>query len=337
MEAHCRECASQINAGNFDLLFANACIFFRVAPIAKHVQLPSVIFLGEPNRWLYEALPHLPWAALPKSTKSFSLEHSGRVISDFMRVAALRVQVREEVANAAAFDLILVNSLYSRESVLRAYGLESKVCLLGIDHERFKPTGESVESFALGLGALDYTKGPDRAIRALGCVDPAKRPELIWIANVGKSEYQRELESLAVKCGVRLTVKVGVSDAELVSLLSRAAMLLYTSRLEPFGLAPLEANACGAPVVGIAEGGIRETVQNEQNGLLVDGDDPQTLGRAIERLIDEKDFAKELRKRSVYWVRSKWQLTSAIDRLEQALVEVKQGHHRDMRSLSPIA
>jgi glycosyltransferase involved in cell wall biosynthesis len=313
----------EINRGGFDVLFANACVFFRVTSIAKHVQIPSAIYLGEPYRWLYEALPRLPWAALPQQQGGFWSPRRWRDrVSDSIHVHALRLQTRQELENASAFHSILVNSLYSRESVLRAYGLESTVCYLGIDDRKFKPTGERVESFVMGLGGLAFEKGPDRAIRALGCVDADKRPELVWVGNFSNTDYQRQLYELAANCGVRLTVKVRVSDAELVSLLSRTAMLLYTSRLEPFGLAPLEANACGAPVVCIAEGGVRESMVHGRTGLVVAGDDSRELGRAIECLIDNPSFAQKLRETSVDHVRSSWSLNRAIDSLENALTEL---------------
>src|SRR5215469_10650638 len=61
MERHCRDCAQQINGSGFDVLFANACRFFRVTPIARFTDPPKVLYLPEPFRWLYEALPELPW------------------------------------------------------------------------------------------------------------------------------------------------------------------------------------------------------------------------------------------------------------------------------------
>ena len=176
----------------------------------------------------------------------------------------------------------------------------------------------------VGLGGLAFEKGPDRAIRALGCVDAGKRPELIWVGNFSNTDYQRQLYELAANCGIRLTVKVRVSDAELVSLLSRAAMLLYTPRLEPFGLAPLEANACGAPVVCIAEGGVRESMVHGRTGLVVAGDDSRELGRAIECLIDNPSFAQKLRETSLEHVRSNWSLDRALDSLENALTKLNE-------------
>jgi glycosyltransferase involved in cell wall biosynthesis len=320
MDRHCKECAAQIGVGKFDVVFANACLFFRMPPLARHVTSPSAIYLGEPFRWLYEALPRLPWVA--RDDTGWSPRSLRRFVADLLDTHALRIQMREEIASAEAFDRILVNSLFSRESVLRAYGLESTVCYLGIDQAQFYPSGEAAGKYVVGLGNLSSIKGPDRAIRAIGAITPAKRPELLWIGNISDARYEAELRALAVSLGVKLTIKVLVSDAELRSLLSRAALLLYTSRLEPFGLAPLEANACGTPVVAIAEGGVRETIQSGTNGLLVNGDDPANLARAMERLLDDPVLAATMRRQAAVAIDVHWSMPAAINRLESLLYDL---------------
>src|SRR4051812_5772762 len=128
MDQHCRECAAQIEARGFDILFANTCQWFRVPSIGRHVELPSVLYLQEPYRTLYEALPHLPWLALPERRGRWTLEELTFRVRDAAQNYALRIQAREERDSAAAFDAILANSFYSRESILRAYGLDAKVC-----------------------------------------------------------------------------------------------------------------------------------------------------------------------------------------------------------------
>src|ERR1051326_1884321 len=64
MDRHCRECAEQINCGGFDLLFANPCRFFSSGAIARYVRVPAVLYLPDPFRKMYEALPKLPWVAM---------------------------------------------------------------------------------------------------------------------------------------------------------------------------------------------------------------------------------------------------------------------------------
>src|SRR5690349_2760255 len=119
---HARACASEIDARGFDVLLAHPCRLTRTPPIGRFSQLPKVLYLQEPNRWLYEARPVLPWVAGPRLHGSaWRPTNVARIAIDVVRVQGLRVLARQELANAHAFDRILVNSLFSGESVLRAY------------------------------------------------------------------------------------------------------------------------------------------------------------------------------------------------------------------------
>ena len=80
-------------------------------------------------------------------------------------------------------------------------------------------------------------------------------------------KYWLEMVELARSLNVTLEVKKMVTDEQLVRLLSGAICMVYSSNLEPFGFAPLEANACGTPVIAVAEGGVRETIIHEKNGF----------------------------------------------------------------------
>jgi len=334
MDEHCRLCAEAIQAGGFDIVFANACRFFRMTPIARHVRIPNCMYLGEPYRALYEALPNQPWAALPRPPGSrWTPRAIWRAGRDLVAKQGQSLQVREEVQSALAFDRILVNSLFSRESVLRAYGMDSKVCYLGVDLQRFRPTGEKKQGFVLGLGGLSVSKGPDRAIRALAAIEPRQRPRFVWVGNFAHERYRNEIECLAKSLDVLLEVKVHIPDPELISLLSRASVLLYTPRLEPFGLAPLEANACATTVVGIAEGGVRESVVHGINGLLVQDDDPLRLGQLVAGIVSSPQRAEEMGQRALAHVQQQWGVEHGIDRLAEHLVEIIENRRQPARSL----
>jgi glycosyltransferase involved in cell wall biosynthesis len=320
MDRHCRACAEQMSAGGYDVLFAHSCRFFRVTSIGRHVEIPRVLCLGEPYRWLYEALPELPWPALADPPRGrWSIRHLKGFLRNLVEVQGLRVQAREELVNARGFDAILVNSLFSRESVLRAYGLGAQVCYLGIDTDLFVNQQRPREGFILGLGALISEKRPDLLIDAVSHL-PEPRPEIVWVGNVASLSFQERMLSRAVAAGVRFTVKVRISDKEVVDLLNRAAMLVYGPRLEPFGLAPLEAGACGLPVVAVAEGGVRETILDGVNGLLVD-DNPVAIAGAIQRLLADPAYAARLGAAGCDLVARRWSLSASIDRLEKRLSE----------------
>jgi glycosyltransferase involved in cell wall biosynthesis len=323
MDRHCRQCANEINRGVFDLLLANSSALVAVAPIARHVRIPAVIYLQEPCRKLYEALPELPWVALSRPPGWWgSPAYVRRRVGDFLRVAGLRVQAREELRNARAFVSILVNSYYSRESVLRAYGLDAKVCYLGVDTKLFVDQGKPRENLAVGTGAFAPHKNIDFIIRALAHVR-RPRPRLVWIGNVAVGSYLKQLTELAAAKDVDFEPKLRIQDSELVDLLNRAKIMLYSPRLEPFGFAALEGNGCGLPVVAVAEGGVRETIIHGVNGLLAEHD-PQAMAAAIQLLLDDPVLARRLGENGCKLVAERWTVQHSVDRLENRLLQTLQ-------------
>jgi glycosyltransferase involved in cell wall biosynthesis len=318
MEKHCQQCAEEIATGGFDLLLSHPCTSFHVSAIGKYSRLPSVLYLAEPYRVLYEALPQLPWAAPPLKYQPFSMRYWSSLTWELLKVNGHRVQVREELDWVKRFDQVLVNSLFSRESLIRSYNLDSRVCYLGVGTENFKPTGIAKGRFVIGLGNVYINKRPMLAVQTVGMIPPEKRPKLIWVGNAFDPSYRKQIEDEAAKLGVDLTFKILISDDALRELLSQAAVLLYTSQLEPFGYAPLEANACGTAVVGIAEGGVRETITTA-NGLLVPSASPEELALAVAKFTDDLEFATEFGRKARNHVVEVWSQEKAIDRLEAEL------------------
>jgi glycosyltransferase involved in cell wall biosynthesis len=315
----CQRCAHEIEAGDFDLLFATGARLYSVPYIMRHLRTKKVLYLQEPCRYLYEARPILPWVAnAPENLEQAHLLRPRRFIADYPLLQSLRLQAKQEWLNLRSCDQVLVNSYFSRESLLRAYGVDAKVCYLGVDTTLFRDLGLSRERVVVGLGSFDSIKGVDLAVRALALL-PEPRPTFVWIANSRDEAYLNATIELALSLGVELRIQMSISDVELVTILNKASLLLYTSRLEPFGFAPLEANACGLPVVGIAEGGIRETVQDGINGFLVDPE-ASCIARAVGELLQNPSLARQMGKRAVVHVERNWNLASSIDRLEEILL-----------------
>jgi glycosyltransferase involved in cell wall biosynthesis len=322
MDRHCERCADEIADGGFDVLFANACTQLRVTSIGRLLpELPNVLYLGEPYRWLYEAMPNPPWAANVRPEKWWI--RPGALFAEARRSALMRlwsIQVREEVKNAAAFDKILCNSLYSRESILRAYGLDSRVCYLGVD-----TVGSNEAPFAgreglfLTVGAVTNEKNIEFIIRALALRQDRSWP-LVCVGNVVDKKVEARLRNLSAEAGIDLDIRVNVSESALTDLYKRAALFLYAPRLEPFGLAPLEAAVHGLPTVAVAEAGVRETVVDGESGVLVESD----LGRfaaSIDALVDAPDARERLGRQARLRVEKQWTLEQAGQRLQDNLIK----------------
>ena len=121
----------------------------------------------------------------------------------------------------------------------------------------------------------------------------SKLPQLVI---VGKRAWLYD-ETLAAidECGAGTSVIVTgyVPANDLPALYSGALCFVYPSYFEGFGLPPLEAMKCGAPVIAGNRTSLPEVVGDA--GLLVDPFDVQAIGAAMAQLIDNQDFRFELR------------------------------------------
>ncbi|MEU0025728.1 glycosyltransferase [Streptomyces sp. NPDC006335] len=168
----------------------------------------------------------------------------------------------------------------------------------GVDPVRFAPVAAarrapSAPRRLLTVGRLVPRKGFDRAIRALATVPDAEllvaggpEPALLF----AEPETER-LCSIAEECGVadRVTLLGGVSRTRMPALMSGADLVLSVPRYEPFGIVPVEAMACGTPVVATAVGGQLDTVADGVTGVLVPPDEDHDLGGTVRELLDDPD------------------------------------------------
>ncbi len=321
LDRHSQLCAEEMNRRSFDVVLAGNSRLFAVTSLGRYVRRPALLYLQEPCRALYEPLPRLPWPALV-NPKGFRLSAVRDRLHDAIQVRGLRIQAREELVGVQAYDRVLTNSYFSRESMLRAYGIDVAVCYLGVDTERFQDRGLARKRLVVGIGAFVRHKRVEVVIEAVAQIRPP-RPALAWIGDSKDPHYVRQLVELAERRGVAFTPYWNISDQEVVRVLNEATVMAYAPRLEPFGYAPLEAAACGLPVVAQAEGGVRETVIDGETGFLVDNH--SELHLALERILDDDGLARRMGAAARRRAESTWSLWAATDRLESHLVDLVEG------------
>jgi glycosyltransferase involved in cell wall biosynthesis len=137
----------------------------------------------------------------------------------------------------------------------------------------------------------------------------------------GTNSHKGFLKRLAKEKEVNLEIKETISDDELVNLYNQASMVVFVPFMEPFGFIPLEAMACGTPVIGIREAGVRESIKDGQTGILVDRDKKE-LARAIELLLFNKNLANDFSQKALEEINDNWTWERATDRLERNFIEV---------------
>ncbi len=125
-----------------------------------------------------------------------------------------------------------------------------------------------------------------------------QRMEPVWLARAG-AFFQQKQRQLAKRLGITdRIIELGPLPREQIRQLYQIAdLLIYPSWYEGFGLPPLEAMACGVPVVVSNRGALPETVGDA--ALIVDPDDPTQLANAVQRLLHDPSLQTDLRTRGL--------------------------------------
>ena len=197
-------------------------------------------------------------------------------------------------------DVILVNSKFTAEVFSQNFEIPlSRLVVLypPVDVETIKihkqcdlrqDLRESITNdYFLSLNRYERKKNVELCIKAYASLFSAveNRPALVIAGGYDDRipenvEYFGELRQLAADLGVDPVFLKSVNDDLRLSLLSGALALCYTPSNEHFGIVPVEAMACGTPVIALNSGGPRETVENGKTGYLV-GEDTGCFAEAM--------------------------------------------------------
>lgn len=220
---------------------------------------------------------------------------------------ALRLTGEDEVIAAA--DVLVASTDDELEHLSCLYGASHdrlKTLHPGVDHSLFRPRPPRLARHELGLGfgpvmlfvgRLQPLKGADLALRALEELVPALGRELSLLlvggasGPGGRDEVER-LGKLAVDLGIADRVSfVGPQPHHRLPLYYNASdVVAVCSHSESFGLAALEAHACGIPVVGTPVGGLSHIVRDGHSGYLVGDRDPAVFAARLKTLLSDDEL-----------------------------------------------
>ena len=271
----------------------------------------------------------------------------GRVRRQFQGAAdgfpSARFAIEERIVAEA--DRIIAECPQDRDDLIRLYDADpARIAVVpcGFDPEEFAPMRPHLARQRLGLPADDLVllqlgrmvprKGVDTAIRTVARLraghgvparllvvggaqrrpDPAAEPELGRLADIAREE------------GVEDQVEfVGRRDRDELRLYYAAAdVFITTPWYEPFGITPLEAMACGTPVIGSAVGGIKFSVRHGETGYLVPPNDPDAVAERVAYLYRRPELLARLGRQATRSVAEEFTWERVVDRLASVYDDV---------------
>ncbi|HEV8588483.1 MAG TPA: glycosyltransferase family 4 protein [Pyrinomonadaceae bacterium] len=215
---------------------------------------------------------------------------------------------------------------------LRAQGIfddgQITVVRNGIDLSRFRatPRKDPTARLRVGiLGELAPNKGQIDFVRAAELVAAENHNVEFIIAGSDQSpdgHYGRRLKQLIQASGFSERIQLIESKIDVAELLSSLDLLVSASRSEAFGLAIVEAMACGVPVVATATDGAREIIEDDRTGRVVKVNDVNELSGAISHLLRDGDERRRISQNARAMVRERFSLDRMITETEAVYRDV---------------
>jgi glycosyltransferase involved in cell wall biosynthesis len=225
----------------------------------SHCAAKSVVV---PRRARHVCYCHSPMRyAWDQFESYFGEAQVGRTASRLLRPVLARL-ARWDRDTAGRVDRYVANSHYVAGRIRRYYNRGSTVVYPPVDTAFYRPDpSRRPESFFLAVSALVPYKRLDVAIRACGAVGTP-------LTIVGRGPEEARLRRVAEAANADVTFTGWLADEEIRDLYRRCRAALMPG-VEDFGMVPVEAQACGRPVVALARGGAVESVVDGRTGVLV--------------------------------------------------------------------
>jgi len=164
------------------------------------------------------------------------------------------------------------------------------------------------------------SKGLDVLIDALAIVRRA-RPGMACLLH-GRGAGAGWIRGLVRARGLEDVLRIDATVrpiSQLPELYRSSDLYVQPSRSEPFGMAALEAMACGLPLVASATGGLRDLVEDGENGILVPANDAPALARALIRMVSEPELRRRMGERSRERARLRFSLDAVAGEYDRLL------------------
>ncbi|MET8250646.1 glycosyltransferase [Micromonospora sp. NPDC005197] len=245
----------------FDLVISSSHAFAHTVRLGSTEHTRYLSYVHSPARYIwspnFDGRGSNPLLTLPRRVLQTADVRLSRHVHGY---AANSEEVRARIARYWRRDAVVINPP------------------VDVDYFAAAPAADQSQSrdYLLGVGRWIPYKNFDLIIQI---AEAAGLPVVI----AGSGPEETALRHAAERARVAVTFEVRPSKERLRQLYWGARALLFPVH-EDFGIIPVEAQACGTPVLGLRRGGLLETVNNGETGFLVDSVDPRSFVPLVHRL-----------------------------------------------------
>ncbi len=204
---------------------------------------------------------------------------SGKLTRFFMERWMKDIRLWDYVSSQR-IDKIIANSKYISRRIKKYWNKDSAVIYPPVDTDRLSPNQKEAEDFFVVFSRFVPYKRIDIAIDA--CAHLNKK-----LVVIGSGSEEASLKALASSYpNAQITFTGRISDDEVKDYLQRCKALIFCAE-EDFGIIPVEAQACGRPVIAYKKGGALETIIEGKTGLFFDEQTSLSLEKTIKKFEED--------------------------------------------------
>ncbi len=274
----------QLDLSKYDLIISSS---YAVAKgVLTHSDQLHICYCHSPMRYIWDLyhayMPKSSWQNFPKSFLMRSI------------ISKLRIW---DVVSSNRVDYFIANSENVAKRIKKVYRRESKVIYPPVQINDFKLHPQKEDYYVTASRLVAYKK-VDLIVKTFQSMPDKK------LVVIGKGPELAKIRALAKSCK-NIEVKGFVPYQTLIQSIQKAKAFINASN-EDFGISPVEAQACGTPVIGFGKGGLLETTVEGQTAVYFKEQTVESLKNAIDAFEQAKldnaeaihEFAKKFDQRN---------------------------------------
>ena len=256
----------------YEWMLVSSHLFAHHARVAAQPELPKLVYAHTPARYIWEP----------------AIDLRGRKLAARLASPVIRPLDRARAAEARS---IAANSQFVRARIQKTWEVEARVIYPPVDVTRINSVSdwrdrlEPHEKHLMESLPADYVLGASRFVpyKQLDAVIDVGDMVGLPVVLAGSGPDASRLRSLADKASVPVVILEQPSDALLFSLYQEAYVYIFPA-IEDFGIMPVEAMACGTPVMVNSAGGAVESIRMCEGGVAMESCDPDSVREAFQRI-----------------------------------------------------